>query len=432
MNILCPRLIALGCLAIASPCALAGLHYSGESFAALPSQWRGFLLDQRHLRVLAVADKVNGPASPLLAEYRAHLIRLESKSDRSADDVADLGALYLRFGLNTQSLDLLRNAQRRFPDHFRIAANLGTAWHMNGDLAAAAESLRLAVRLAPPRLRAAEELHLQLVRVRSRLPKDSRPIDDLFGVRYVGENGEYVPGTLAAAERKKLPADAVALLQQLGLWLPADGRLLWQLGELASAHGDVSMAASIFDGCVSEFGLSDPDYRRRRQLMRVAADAVTKSAPAPEHERHLKIEFRSPRPIPRRFDMSSLPPIRADGINGLPFELLAETTLGREFKPNFPKYLRDLDGKRVSVSGFMQPLGASLELTAFLFIEYPVGCWFCEAPGPTGLLLVELPPGKAVTLRRAIVRVEGKLVLNATDPEDFLFSIKDAKVSDPD
>jgi hypothetical protein len=30
------------------------------------------------------------------------------------------------------------------------------------------------------------------------------------------------------------------------------------------------------------------------------------------------------------------------------------------------------------------------------------------------------------------VRVEGKLVLNATDPEDFLFSIKDAKVSDPD
>ena len=31
----------------------AGLHYSGEEINPLPSQWRGFLLDQRLLRGLA-------------------------------------------------------------------------------------------------------------------------------------------------------------------------------------------------------------------------------------------------------------------------------------------------------------------------------------------------------------------------------------------
>src|SRR5207302_1087753 len=45
--------------------AHAGLHYSGETFADLPSRWRGFLLDQRLLRTLAVkppptARHING------------------------------------------------------------------------------------------------------------------------------------------------------------------------------------------------------------------------------------------------------------------------------------------------------------------------------------------------------------------------------------
>ena len=57
------------------------------------------------------------------------------------------------------------------------------------------------------------------------------------------------------AERKKLPANAVAVVQQLALWLPADGRLLWQLGELANVHGDVRTAAAILEGCVTELAL---------------------------------------------------------------------------------------------------------------------------------------------------------------------------------
>src|SRR5436305_564103 len=79
-------------------------------------------------------------------------------------------------------------------------------------------------------------------------------------------------GRLAAAERKKLRAEAVADLQRLALWLPADGRLLWLLAELAAAHGDVRTAAAIMDGCVTEFGLRAPELRRHRRAMREAAD----------------------------------------------------------------------------------------------------------------------------------------------------------------
>ncbi len=34
-------------LPLAVATARGGLYYSGESYAALPSHWRGFLLDQR-------------------------------------------------------------------------------------------------------------------------------------------------------------------------------------------------------------------------------------------------------------------------------------------------------------------------------------------------------------------------------------------------
>ena len=52
--------------------------------------------------------------------------------------------------------------------------------------------------------------------------------------------------------------DAAAVVQQLALWLPADGRLLWQLGEIANATGDVRTAANILDGCVTEFAMKSP------------------------------------------------------------------------------------------------------------------------------------------------------------------------------
>ena len=82
------------------------------------------------------------------------------------------------------------------------------------------------------------------------------------------------------------------------------------------------------------------------------------------------------------------------GINGLPWALLADTTVDRHFKPTFPKYLQELDGKQVSLTGFMQPLGEDVELGSFMLIEYPVGCWYCEMPEITGIVLVDLAAGK--------------------------------------
>jgi hypothetical protein len=431
-------------LALLAPAAgaRAGLYYSGEQLAELPSQWRGFLLDHRLLRNLALKPTASTPASPARVQYEeaaAKLAKLNAARPLSADEAADLGALYIRLGDLSRALPVLQAAQRQHPDHFRLVANLGTAWQLAGDLPQAALYLEQAVRLAPGKYQKAEGYHVKLVRQRLREPRAADGLDALFDVRYVGAKGAFEPGKLAAAEGKKLPTDAAAILQQLALWLPADGRVLWQVGELANAFGNVKVAASILESCVTDYGLRAAELRDHRQAARAAAEALAKEEAATvtfgsgAHTGSVGLfRPRSKRPLVSHFDQAALPPIQADGTNLLPWSVLADTTLDRKYRPTFPQYLRELEGKHILLTGFMQPLNEDLDTHAFLLIENPVGCWYCEMPEITGMVLVELPADETATFTRNLIKVEGKLKLNGTDPENFLYTITKAKVREAD
>jgi tetratricopeptide (TPR) repeat protein len=268
-------LLALVGAALSPSAASAGLHYSGEQFAELPSRPAGFLLDHRALRA-AGFERTDGLPSPLRGDYLAAAERLEKLAKTralTADEAADLGAVRIRLGKPDQALNVLAPAARKSPNHFRVAANLGTAFQLTGDLERAATQLEEAVRLAPAKLKPAEQAHLKLVKLRLKEGKGKAAnanavLDDLFGVKYVGPSDAPEAGKLAEAQWKILPDDAIAVVQRLALWLPADGRLLWQFGELCNAYGDVRSAAAALDGCVTEFALGSADLRKRRQLYR--------------------------------------------------------------------------------------------------------------------------------------------------------------------
>ncbi|VTS03081.1 hypothetical protein : Uncharacterized protein OS=Chloroherpeton thalassium (strain ATCC 35110 / GB-78) GN=Ctha_2414 PE=4 SV=1: TPR_9: TPR_9 [Gemmata massiliana] len=436
MNTFCGRALVCALVALVVPVgARAGLHYSGEQFAELPSRPSGFLTDHRALRA-AGRERPDGLPSPLRDDYLAAATRLEKLAKTralTADEVADLGAVYVRLGKNESALNALVPAVRKFPEHFRIAANLGTAFQLTGDLERAGVQLEEAVRLAPAKLKPFEQAHLKLVRLRLKEGKAANQpamIDDLFGVKFVGASGSPEAGALADAERKKLPTDALTTIEQLALWLPADARLLWQFGEVCNALGDVRSAVAALDGCVTEFALGSPDLRKRRLVYRAAADELAKK---PEHEQHRgTLKTKSSRPLIKAFDEALLPTIESDKTNALPWPVLAATSINAKGQPAFVKYLEQLDGKTVALTGFMQPVKDELAAREFLLLEYPVGCWFCEVPDPTGLLNVELKAGKTAEFRKGLIKVTGTLVLNRSDPEGYLFSLKDARIGEAD
>lgn len=405
------RYCAVVALLLLPSLASAGLHLSLETVNDLPARWRGYLPDQRRLRALAIPTlDTSRSASLTHTTYTDALLKLEAVMKTralTADESADLGALYVRLGMPEKGVTHLRDARREHPEHYRLAANLGTAWQMSGDLAAAAEALDDAVRLAPPQWKAAEAAHRKLVRLR-RAEKNKTDLDALFDGK---------------------PLDALPIAQQLGLWLPADGRILWQLGELAYATGDVRTAANILDGCVAEFGLAVPKLRDHRLKYRAEADALEARN---EHAKVDESHFKSLRALSRSFDERQLPKIDPHGVNTLPWLALTETTVARPFRPQFLKYVQQLDGQRVLLHGHMRPLdgGKGGNVTSFLLTEYAIGCWFCEIPDPMSLVYVELKDSAEVT--RDAIQVEGILRLNRDDPEAHLFRLEAAivKVAD--
>jgi hypothetical protein len=109
-------------------------------------------------------------------------------------------------------------------------------------------------------------------------------VDALFPVRFIGPSGAYEAGTIADAERAKLPADAVTVVQQLLLWFPEDSRLLWLLGELYNAQGDLSSAGAVFEECVWSRKYDSPTLREHRRIVKeeLTARAVAEAARAAE------------------------------------------------------------------------------------------------------------------------------------------------------
>jgi len=73
----------------------------------------------------------------------------------------------------------------------------------------------------------------------------------------------------------------------------------------------------------------------------------------------------------------------------------------------------------VTLTGFMQPLGEDLELSAFLLIEYPVGCCIAKCLRRRGLSMLNSRRRKRLAMAAQRSRLRG-ITLNSNDPENFL------------
>ncbi len=207
---------------------------------------------------------------------------------RSPADMIRLGILRLRLGEGDAGMNELRTAyEQNRRDYWALSA-LGTAHLQQGQAVEAAQYLEAARELSPgaPTLDAAAiaacdaEVKLAQFRRREligvsggRRAPPAATVDDIFGVKFVGESGEYEAGVLAAVEKAKLPKDAIAIVQQLLLWLPGDARLLWLLGELYNASGDFDSALMVFNECLDSRRFDTPKLREHRQAVMAAIAA---------------------------------------------------------------------------------------------------------------------------------------------------------------
>src|SRR5206468_173258 len=126
------------------------------------------------------------------------------------------------------------------------------------------------------------------------------------------------------------------------------------------------------------FGLRDAELLSHRKVVRAAAAERKDGEDAKKaHEAHaLLFKPRSSRPLVSQVSTADLPAIDPKKTNVLGWEVIGQTTIDRRARPTFPKYLKELDGLKVELRGYLQPLSDESGLGAFLLIENPVGCWY--------------------------------------------------------
>jgi hypothetical protein len=224
----------------------------------------------------------------------------ETAGTLTDDDRINLGEALIRQNNPLEASRVLRPAAGT---NFRAASNMATAQFLNGELQSAHDNLLTALDLWPQEapgftpeqlrwLRQAEIQFRTLIRLRlqeaaaqarakQRRPQPVETVDGLFPVQFIGESGEFEAGKIAEAEKQKLPPNALAITQQLVLWLPTDARLLWLLGELYNAQGDMQAAGKIFIDCVDQRRFDAPALLSHRQVVLEALKPADPPPPPP-------------------------------------------------------------------------------------------------------------------------------------------------------
>ncbi|MHB9131598.1 MAG: DUF3299 domain-containing protein [Armatimonadota bacterium] len=124
----------------------------------------------------------------------------------------------------------------------------------------------------------------------------------------------------------------------------------------------------------------------------------------------------------------SQPP--ADKYIPLNWDVLTQGDWPQEGDPKVPQDLRTLDGKQVSVRGFILPLDDPGQSFQMFIAPKPRGCYFCFPPGVSEVVLVTTAGDKKLPLTNRPVTAYGTFrVANGSKRDRSLYTIENAVMS---
>lgn len=98
--------------------------------------------------------------------------------------------------------------------------------------------------------------------------------------------------------------------------------------------------------------------------------------------------------------------------------------------PQFSKYLKSWNGKKIKLKGFVIPVGEVGDESKFMFSSLPFNvCYFCGAAGPE--TIVEVESKEKIKFTSKAIWMEGILQLNEKDPNHHIYILKSANVIIP-
>lgn len=95
-------------------------------------------------------------------------------------------------------------------------------------------------------------------------------------------------------------------------------------------------------------------------------------------------------------------------------------------KPIFSQEVLNLNGKEITLPGYMIPFTNGTKDAHFILSSLPINaCFFCGVGGPEGVIEVFL--SKPVSYTEKPVEVKGKFVINRSNPDRMMYVLEKAE-----
>ena len=118
------------------------------------------------------------------------------------------------------------------------------------------------------------------------------------------------------------------------------------------------------------------------------------------------------------------------------WKTLAKITYKKEFdeflgfkidKPVFSEAIKALDGKEVTVKGFIIPVEGYKGHKEFILSAFPYSmCFFCGGAGPESVM--EVTAIEPIEYSTEAITIRGKLKLNGDDVNELMYALTGAKL----
>ena len=110
------------------------------------------------------------------------------------------------------------------------------------------------------------------------------------------------------------------------------------------------------------------------------------------------------------------------------FEKVYNELLGLKVdQPVFSENVKNLDGQRVTLRGYVIPTEGYRSHKEFVFSAYPYSmCFFCGGAGPESV--VEVFASEPIEYSAEAIVITGTLRLNSVDPNALMYRLEDAEM----
>lgn len=100
---------------------------------------------------------------------------------------------------------------------------------------------------------------------------------------------------------------------------------------------------------------------------------------------------------------------------------------GEYEKPVFPSEVRELEGKVVTLPGYLVPFDGGLKAKQFMLSSLPLNaCFFCGVGGPE--TVIEVKSKQDVSYTAKPVEISGVLRLNDSNPDGMVYTLEQAEL----